>query len=200
LVYFLRKGFLTPSLGNKQRQEQISRGLRAQKVAKSSLRGREVIFLLFFLFACQQSKSWEVSHVNAGSKEGGSARLSYPVRDTVNDIGIEMICAQGLVNTYLEVHSQTVPAYQGNPKEALVIMKIEGKTFQGIASRHEGGQRISLPPQLHQLLIESLQLHQPVTIMLEGYFITLEPKEFPERYRELQTPPLKNPFQLPFKL
>ncbi len=34
-VYFLRKGFLTPSLENKQRQEQISRGRQAQKVAKS---------------------------------------------------------------------------------------------------------------------------------------------------------------------
>ena len=95
--------------------------------------------------------------MNAGHKESNSARLSYPVEDPVNGIGIEMIAAQGLVSTYLEVHSQKVPAYQGNPKEALVIMKIDGKTFQGIANRHEGGQRVSLPPQLHQLLIESLQ-------------------------------------------
>jgi hypothetical protein len=35
LIYFPRKGLKTPSLGNKQRQEQISRGLQAQKVAKS---------------------------------------------------------------------------------------------------------------------------------------------------------------------
>ncbi len=161
---------------------------------------RGIIFLLLFLFACESSKSWEVSHINAGHQESNSARLSYPVTDTVNGIGVEMICAKGLINTYLEVHSQTVPPYQGNPKEALVIMKIEGKTFQGIANRHEGGQRLSLPPQLQQLLVESLQLRQPVTIMLEGYFTTLDPKEFSEQYRELQAPPLKNPFQLPFKL
>jgi len=157
-------------------------------------------FPLLFLAACQSNKSWEVSHVQAGTKEYHSARLSYPVQDVVNGIGIEMICAQGLINTYLEIHSQHVPAYQGNEKEALVILKIEGKTFQGIGHRHEGGQRISLPPQLHQLLTESLQLNQPVTVLLEGYFTTLDPKEFSEQFRELQSEPIKNPFQLPFKV
>jgi hypothetical protein len=159
-----------------------------------------VFFLLLFLSACESSKTWEVSHIQAGHKESISSRLSYPIRDIVNGIAVEMICAQGRVNTYLEVHAQTIPPYQGNPKEALVIMKVKDKTFQGIAARHEGGQRISLPPQLHQLLIESLQLNEPVTVMLEGYFTTLDPKEFPEQYQELQTLPIKNPFQLPFKI
>ena len=160
----------------------------------------KAILLLLLLFACESNKSWEVSHVQAGKKEYNSARLSYPVQDTVNGIGIEMICAQGLINTYLEVHAQHVPPYQGNEKEALVILKIEGKTFQGIGHRHEGGQRVSLPPQLQQLLTESLQLNQPVTVMLEGFFTTLEPKEFSEQFRELQTEPIKNPFQLPIKI
>lgn len=155
---------------------------------------------LLFLFACESSKSWEVSHLSTGHEESKSSRLSYPIKDIVNGIGIEMICVQGVINTYLEVHSQTIPPYQGNPKEALVIMKIDGKTYQGIAARHEGGQRVSLPPQLHTLMIEGLQLRQPVTILLEGYFTTLEPKEFSEQYRELQSPPIKNPFQLPFKI
>jgi len=159
---------------------------------------RGALFFLFLLCACESNKSWEVSHIQAGKKEYSSARLSYPVLDTVNGIGIEMICAQGLVNTYLEVHAQHVPPYQGNPKEALVILKIEGKTFQGIGHRHEGGQRVSLPPQLQQLLVESLQLNQPVTVLLEGYFTTLEPKEFSEQYRDLQSEPMKNPFQLPY--
>ena len=157
-------------------------------------------FLLLCLCACQSNKSWEVSHVQAGKEEYNSARLSYPVEDIVNGIGVEMICAQGLINTYLEVHAQHIPPYQGNAKEALVILKIEGKTFQGIAHRHEGGQRASLPPQLQQVLTESLQLGQPVTVLLEGYFTTLDPKEFLEQYRELQSAPIKNPFQLPFKL
>ncbi|MBS0648761.1 MAG: hypothetical protein JSS10_06015 [Verrucomicrobia bacterium] len=161
---------------------------------------RVAFLLLLTLCACESSKSWEVSHVQAGQKEYNSSRLSYPIRDIVNGIGVEMICTQGQVKTYLEVHAQTIPPYQGNPKEALVIMKVKDKTFQGIAHRHEGGQRVSLPPQLHQLLIESLQLNAPVTVMLEGYFATLDPKEFPEQFQELQTEPMKNPLQLPFKL
>ena len=136
----------------------------------------------------------------SGKKAYNSARLSYPVQDAVNGIGIEMICAQGLINTYLQIHAQRIPAYQGNDKEALVILKIDGKTFQGIAHRHEGGQRVSLPPQLQQVLTESLQLNQPVTVLLEGYFTTIDPKEFSEQFRELQSEPINNPFQLPFKV
>jgi hypothetical protein len=158
------------------------------------------LFFLLLLCACESNKSWEVSHVQAGKKAYNSSRLSYPVLDTVNGIGIEMICAQGLVNTYLEVHAQQVPPYQGNPKEALVILKIDGKTFQGIGHRHEGGQRVSLPPQLHQLLTESLLLRQSVTVLLEGFFTTLDPTTFPEQFRDLQSEPIKNPFQLPFKV
>jgi hypothetical protein len=164
------------------------------------MRGRGLVFLLLFLFACESKKSWEVSHVQAGKKAYNSARLSYPVQDAVNGVGIEMICSQGLINTYLQIYAQRIPAYQGNDKEALVILKIEGKTFQGIGYRHEGGQRISLPPQLQQLLTESLQLNQPVTVLLEGYFTTLDPKEFSEQFRDLQSEPIKNPFQLPFKV
>ncbi len=168
--------------------------------ALNFVRRKGAVFLLLFLLGCESNKSWEVSHVQAGKKDYNSSRLSYPVHDTVNGIGIEMICAQGLINTYLEVHAQQVPAYQGNDKEALVILKIEGKTFQGIGHRHAGGQRVSLPPQLQQLLTESLQLNQPVMVMLEGFFTTLEPKEFSEQFRELQSEPIKNPFQLPFKI
>jgi hypothetical protein len=138
--------------------------------------------------------------MQAGRDAYNSARLSYPVQDKVNGIGIEMIYREGLVNTYLEVHSQTVPSYKGNAKEALVIMKIDGKTFQGIAHRHEGGQRLSLPSQLHLLLIDGLRMNQPVTILLEGFFTTLDPNEFAEQYRQLQQAPVKNRFQLPFKL
>ena len=156
--------------------------------------------VLLLLASCQSQNSWEVSHVQAGNKEYTSARLSHKIRDIVNGIGIEMICAKGKVNTYLEVHAQTIPAFQGNPKEALVIMKIENKTYQAIAPRHEGGQRVSLPPQLQQLLVESLQLNLPVTILLEGYYATLESKDFSEQFRELQSSPINNPFQLPFKL
>jgi len=161
---------------------------------------RNSLFLLLFLFSCQSSNSWEVSHIQTGNKSYNSARLSYPVHDIVNGVAVEMICAQGHVNTYLEVHSQTIPAYEGNPKEALVVMKIAGKSIKGIAYRHEGGQRLSLPLDLHELLITSLQNKQPVTIVLEGYYTKIDPEQFSEQYAQLHAEPFTNPFQLPFKL
>ena len=156
--------------------------------------------LLLFLFGCQSTNSWEVAHIQTGRENYNSARLVYPVRDIVNGIAVGMVCAQGQVNTYLEVHTQTIPPYQGNPKEALVVMKIAEQMTQRVACRHEGGQRLSLPSDLSTLMIESLQQNHPVTIILEGYATTIHPEDFSKRYQQLHAAPLTNRFQLPFKL
>ncbi len=158
------------------------------------------VFILFSLVACQSQRSWEVSHLDAGDKLYNSSRLSYPIRDIVNGIGVEMVLARGEIKTYLEVHAQAIPPYQGKSNQALVKMKTKEKTFEGIAYRHEGGQRVTLSSELHTLLIDSLRDQSPVTILLEGYFTTIEPSEFSDHFQDFQNFPTKLPFQLPFKL
>ena len=153
------------------------------------------LLLALLLTGCQTSPSWQVTHLEGQDPIYDSARLSYPVRDIVNEIGVEMICTQGQVNTYLEVHSHAIPSYQGNPTQARVALKIDGKTTPGIALRREGGQRVRLPSSLHELLVEALKQKRPVTILLDGYSTTLDANHFAKHYETL----LSKPFKLPFK-
>lgn len=162
---------------------------------------RELIIVSLLLFCgCQSTKSCDVVHLDGADPAFSSARLTFPIRDKVHGIGVHMISTPGQISTYLEVHLQTIPPYRGDPKEGLVKITMNGKTLRSTAYRHEGGQRLSLSPEMNYLLIEALQNHHPVTLELEGYSTTLDPQDFSEQYEKLQTAPLKNRLQLPFKL
>ncbi len=160
------------------------------------------IRILFFLLlcGCESSSLWHVSHQKGSEKKFDSARLSYPVRDRVNEVAVEMVYSKKSLRTYLEIHSQTIPPYQGNPQHALVKVKTPEHTCQGIAHRHQGGQRVTLPTDLQEVLVEALMKNSPVTIELMGYSTTLQPDNFALFYQELQKSPLKIPFKISFKL
>jgi hypothetical protein len=162
---------------------------------------REFLIVSLLLFCgCQSAKSCEVVHVDGADPAFTSARLTFPIRDRVHGMGVHMISTPGQLSTYLEVHLQTIPPHRGNSKEALVKMTMDGKTLRGIAYRHDGGQRVSLSSEMHHLLVEALRQKHPVTLQLEGYSATLDPQDFSEQYEKLQTAPIKNRLQLPFKL
>lgn len=156
--------------------------------------------VLLFLWGCQSSPTWVVSHQEGAEKQFESARLTYPVRDKVNEVAVEMIYAKESTRTYLSVLSHKIPPYQGNPKEARVTLKIADQTLQGVAYRHQGGQRASLPQELQEVLIQHLLAGTPVTVQLDGYSTILEPEQFALSYQEMQKMPLNIPVQLPFKL
>lgn len=156
--------------------------------------------VVLLLWGCSSTPAWQVSHQKGSQKEFDSARLSYPVHDRVNGVAVEMIYAKQSLRTYLEVHSQMIPPYQGNPQEALVKIKTQDQTVHGIAHRHQGGQRATLPPELQQTVVDHLLKGTPVTIELIGYSTTLQPQDFALSYQEMQNKPLNIPVQLPFKL
>lgn len=156
--------------------------------------------LLFLLGSCEPQHAWNVAHLQAEKECYNSSRLSYRVHDMVNEVAVEMVCSLGQLNTYLVVYSQTIPPYKGNPKEAYVRMKTSQATIEGVGYRHDGGQRIALPSDLQQFLIDSLLQGEMTTLALDGYSANLTPDHFAQRYKELQVQPFNNPLQLPFKL
>ena len=155
---------------------------------------------LFALISCTSSSPWQVSHLPGAEKEFDSARLTYPVRDKVNEVAVEMIYTKNQLRTYLVVHTLAVPPYQGDPQKALVTLKIPEQSFQEVAARHQGGQRISLPPHLQDILVETLASGHSATIELQGYSTQLSPNQFSTAYEKMKKNPLNIPVQLTFKL
>ena len=157
------------------------------------------IFLLL-LCSCAQNDNWTVDHIQTGNEAFSSSKLSFPTHDAVNGIDLEFLRVEGQLHTYLQVHSQAIPPYQGNPKEALVTLQMGETTFSGIAHRHEGGQRLLLSNPLQEYLLKALQDQTSVTIRLEGYKTVVATEQFLEHFAEFQGSPIRNHFQLPFKL
>lgn len=155
---------------------------------------------LVLLCGCGTPSAWQLSRQEGSREEFNSARLSYPVRDRVNGVGVEMVYTLNSFRTYLEVHSQIIPPHLGNPKEAAVRMKTPLTTICAIAHRHQGGQRLSLPQELHDTLVSHLLQGTPVTIELVGYSTTLQPSDFAIAYQKMQKKSLNIPIQIPFKL
>ncbi len=111
-----------------------------------------------------------------------------------------MVFVKNNLRTYLEVHSQTIPPYRNNPKEALVKITVGEKTHHGIVHRHQGGQRATLPQDLQEIIVQHLQAGSPVKLELIGYSTTLQPADFSLAYQEIQKAPLNLPVQFLFKL
>lgn len=169
-----------------------------------------VIFLLFlFTTSCNPISPWCVFHLNETPDQCNSARLYYPIHDIVNGVSISIVYSAKnkgehsefeALTTYIEVHSQEIPAYKGNMKNAIVRMDIDGAHYQGVAYRHEGGQRIVLPSSLQQILLQALQQNRSVTIQLEGYQAIIYPDSFNEEFKKLFIPPKPHRFGMFLKL
>lgn len=111
-----------------------------------------------------------------------------------------MVYAKDSFKTHLNVHSHTIPPHQGNLKEAVVKIKTAEQTVLGIGHRHEGGQRVTLPNELHTTIVNHLLNGTPVTIELIGFSTTLEPSDFTRSYQEMGHSPIKVPVQFSFKI
>lgn len=99
--------------------------------------------------------------------------------------------------TYVCVHSQSVPPWNGDPTKALISVKIGEETQTEIGYRHAGGQKVSVPLSLQTSMISALQKNQPVAIELQGYKTTIEPKKFASYFAKLYDPPIRNHFNTP---
>lgn len=157
-------------------------------------------FLFLFLVSCAEYSPWVTDHIDTGNQTYNSAKLSCLTRDPVNGIDLEMLLVEGHIHTHLQVHSHSIPPFQGNFKEALVSIAVDNQTFTYACPRHEGGQRVRLTEQLQAHLLNALAAKKTVKIQLEGYQAVISAKHFLTQYKRLQITPYRNPFQLPFNL
>ena len=151
--------------------------------------------LFLSLCACSSHSHWTADQVHSEKKEFSSTKLSYLSSDSIHGIDVELLKIAERLNVYLNVHSLPVPPHQGNPKSALLKLEIDGEPVRCEAYRLEGGQRFLLPEEMTKILIESLNNHKDVTLILHGYHSTIKAEDFSEKFKQLLNPsPLQNPF------
>lgn len=163
-----------------------------------TLRHLHLLFFPALLYACSTHSHWVSDQVYSNKKEFCSTKLSYFSSDRIHGIDLEFLKIGERLNLFLNVHSTPVPASQGNQKNNLLKLNIDGKMLCCEVYRLEGGQRFLLPEETAKLLIESLQNRKEITFILPGYRSTIKTEDFVEKFIEFNNPfPLQNPFYLP---
>lgn len=125
---------------------------------------------------CSHPRRWEFREVL--SKQYNSRQLSYHPESSLNGIGLELL--EGPFGTvgYVEVTVRTIPPIAANTNQALLILKIENEPFTYESTLMEGGQRLLLPQDAIEKIIECLRLDQPFTLYLNGYISKFNPVDY----------------------
>jgi len=155
--------------------------------------------LLLLSSSCSSSSHWSVQHQHTGNADFNSSKLSYYAPDKVNGIDLEILSQEQSMRIYLNVHSRRIPAFKGNPQEALIKITVEDQVFELIGARHQGGQRLLLPESILGILISQLKEGKSIFIELEGYSGIIHGEQFAKKFQKIAHPPaFESPFHLPF--
>jgi hypothetical protein len=151
------------------------------------------------LSACQNRDRWAYNQIESGDKKFNSTKLSHFTSDLVNGLDLEFMRIAGEVRTYLNVHSLPIPSSKEDPKTTSGFLTIGSEKYPFQACRHEGGQRLLLPQDISNILIEALSNNQTVHIKVFGYASSITAEGFEPKFQKMMKDShLQNPFHLPF--
>lgn len=128
------------------------------------------LLILFFLVACTHADQWTVSNIRTKGLDSALSRFLYRTEDKINGIDIEIIGTKERLTTYLQVHSQMIPAQKS--KGEIVV---GNQVYPFLAEYHAGGQRLGVPEDIQMLMIELLKQKKSFVIKIEGYEETVSP-------------------------
>ncbi|MES2199308.1 MAG: hypothetical protein V4489_03990 [Chlamydiota bacterium] len=134
--------------------------------------------VLLISTACAPKSHWKHSQIDGSSSQHDSSRLSYKTPNTHNTLQMEIIHRKKSCKGYLFVQGRVIPESKDHPKQALISMQIAGETTSYLVPRYEGGHRLSLPEDLLQKILQTLEEGKEVTLLTSGYLTTLDPKGF----------------------
>ncbi len=158
-----------------------------------------LVLLSLHLTSCRSNSHWALNRVESGNPQFDSTKLTFYSTDPINGIDLELLNTHQQLYVYLNVHSVPIPPLKTDPKHALVHITIGKEKHRVEALRREGGQRLLLPEDAVQLILDALKKEQSLDLAISGYRVSIDPEGFSERYEKMQTAPaFQNPFHLPF--
>ena len=101
-------------------------------MAITNIKNSLFLFMGCIACACSKSSHWSSQQIHSDEKDHASSRLTYYSDDEIHGVDVEFIQTREHLNVYLNVHSIPVPAYEKNPTQALVTLKIGNENSSSI--------------------------------------------------------------------
>jgi hypothetical protein len=157
----------------------------------SKVKKEFLVAILFFLplLLCSfffYTKPTHWSYQETFSNGVKSAIVQYEPRNKVDGVGVEFLKVGNTLQTSLSLFYKSYdPRYHG--RNVPVTLKCEEVKKEGHALCLNGGQKLTLSQEMQQVLINELNLDQPVTIHLGENQSTLFPSNFKKYMKKLNS-------------
>jgi hypothetical protein len=123
-----------------------------------------LLFCIFFLAGCQQ-KGWIYRKVVSDSPQFNSAQWKHVTEHAFNGIEVQFLKGDFGTLGFLNVYSRRIPS-------GALIIQIESASYPFTGIVMEGGQRLLLPDEATETILQALRSGQKVWIYLDGGYST----------------------------
>lgn len=141
------------------------------------------IFVLFlFLLSCSQPQFWRLSYVASDCPEFNSTLLASTACNRFSSIEVQFLKGEFGLVCYLNVFTRQIPPLAEDPKQAIAVIEIDKELYPFKSVRMQGNQRVLLPPEAAQLLLQSIHENRQILVHLDGFVSKLEQGNFAKLY------------------
>jgi hypothetical protein len=142
--------------------------------------GKRALFALFlFLFSCSpKCPQWELLAIKAHCPPVTYFKAYLPAADTFSGLEAQIVCSGADIRFYLCAKTLQIHSINENLDFSEVCISTQTEQQSFLAERFEGGQRLLLPEEAHQMIFATLLANDPVEITVGRYQATLVPDNF----------------------
>ncbi len=143
--------------------------------------------ILTFLNGCSspRCRQWIFNDVITSCPSHNSGRLLLQPNNDFSYLELEIVRSRSGVRMYLNILLMEARPSEENPQMTKVLILLSDETLTVYANIFKGGQRILIPGEIADILIENLLDSQCSTIQLGARKIDIIPDQFQECYTKL---------------
>lgn len=145
------------------------------------------LLILLLMTSCSNKKAlWEISETKTRHTSHQAFRISQKPNNIFRGIEVEFVRTSSGLRTYLNVHTLAFTENRFNHKKTEIVFISGGDEKSFLADRLEGGQRLLLPMEAQEFLLEKLSKNQSVKVISGRFDVDILPEELPSHLAKLR--------------
>jgi hypothetical protein len=146
------------------------------------------LFILIFSVSCACNNLWCLQKVETDFLCYNSSRLSFHSPQNFCGINLEFMRGEFGIVGFISICSLEIPVLPDS-HESLVVILADEKKYCFACRRLAGAQRLLLPPEATELMIDLLNNGTTIYIAMEGFGSEIPACNFSKKYREFSRVP-----------
>ncbi|MBA2726576.1 MAG: hypothetical protein H0U49_00180 [Parachlamydiaceae bacterium] len=145
---------------------------------------------LLFANSCASTSAWQTDTSKGTPSSFNSIRLYLCTSGGCGDLGLELVRTCDGIRLYLNVFGLAIPPSETDCSISMVYVSFRERSYTFCADRLLGGQRLLIPKNVQDDIIEYLQNDQPVFIRVGRYQADIYPEQFLKPFTKMVGAPL----------